>query len=109
MAEVNFLEQIRATEKEAQAIVEQAHIDAGKKLEAARARIADQLEKSRVEAENIQLTEAAKADREAEAIIRAAAAEADREANDLFASVSGSLPEAVEKTAERIVGIGVNR
>lgn len=109
MSDNSFLEQIRATEREAENIIEQARVAAVNKIEIARQEVSELLDKSSAEARRIQAEKIAAADREAKQVVDDAVLAASGEADKLYDSVAENMPAAVEKTAERIVKFSVDR
>lgn len=109
MSDNDFLEEIKATEQEAEHIIEQSRAAARAKVEAARQEAADLLDRSRAQAEKYLAEKEEQADSQAREFVAKAGAAAEHEAGSLYDSVSKNIPDAVEKTAGRIVDLSVDR
>ena len=109
MAEQDFLARIRATEKQAADLVEQARSTARLKLDEARDRASELIGQARIEASQLQQAAIEAATVEAEQLLNVSAQHTRDTIDQLKTETIGRLEQAAARLAERIVSDHGNR
>jgi len=109
MAELDFLAQIRETEKLAEDIIGQARDLARKRQEEARFAAAERMNAAREEAAAIKRDQLANAETEAADLIAENNAQSRNEAENLSARLANRLETAAAAVKERIVDFDAHR